>query len=56
MGNIVEEHLGIERRALLNILFIGDVVGEGGCSFLEKNLNAVKKHSSAEAVIVTAET
>ena len=55
MGNIAEEHLGIERRALLNILFIGDVVGEGGCSFLEKNLNAVKKHYSADAVIVNAE-
>ena len=39
----------------MNILFIGDVVGEGGCRFLEKNLNAVKKHYSADVVIVNAE-
>lgn len=30
-------------------------MGEGGCAFLEKNLNAVKKHYSAETVIVNAE-
>lgn len=39
----------------MNILFIGDVVGEGGCKFLEKNLNAVKKHYLSDAVIVNAE-
>lgn len=39
----------------MNILFIGDVVGSGGCEFLEKNLNAVKRHYQADFVIVNAE-
>lgn len=39
----------------MNILFIGDVVGAGGCRFLEKNLLAVKKHYGIDFTIVNAE-
>ena len=39
----------------MNILFIGDVVGEGGCMFLEKNLHALKKHYAVDFTVVNAE-
>ena len=39
----------------MNILFIGDVVGAGGCTFTEKNLHAVKRHYAADFTIINAE-
>ena len=39
----------------MNILFIGDVVGDGGCAFIEKNLRAVKQHYAIDFTIINAE-
>ena len=39
----------------MRILFVGDVVGEGGCRFAEKNLLAVKKHYQIDFAVVNAE-
>ncbi|MBR0415142.1 MAG: TIGR00282 family metallophosphoesterase [Clostridia bacterium] len=39
----------------MNILFAGDVVGSGGCSFVEKNLRAVKQHYAIDFTVINAE-
>lgn len=39
----------------MNIVMLGDVVGQGGCDALRKTLPAVKKYYSADAVIVNGE-
>ena len=39
----------------MKILFIGDVVGSGGCEFVKNNLPALKKHLGADLTILNAE-
>lgn len=39
----------------MNILMLGDVVGQGGCEAVRKQLPMLKKHYSADAVIVNGE-
>ena len=39
----------------MNILMLGDVVGQGGCEAVRKQLPLLKKHYSADAVIVNGE-
>ena len=39
----------------MHILFIGDVVGQGGCEFLRKKLHAVKTHYAIDFTVVNAE-
>lgn len=39
----------------MNILCIGDVVGEPGCNFLEQELHKLKKYYMADVVIVNGE-
>lgn len=39
----------------MNILFIGDVVGAGGCTFIQKNLTAVKRHYAIDFTVINAE-
>ena len=39
----------------MHILFIGDVVGVGGCTFLQKNLHALKEHYAIDLTIINAE-
>ena len=39
----------------MNIIMLGDVVGQGGCEAVRKQLPALKKYYSADAVIVNGE-
>lgn len=39
----------------MNILFIGDVVGDGGCTLVEKRLHAVKRHYAIDFTVINAE-
>lgn len=39
----------------MNVLFIGDVVGAGGCAFVQKNLFALKKHYEIDFTVINAE-
>ena len=39
----------------MNILFIGDVVGTGGCTLVEKRLRAVKQHYGIDFTVINAE-
>ena len=39
----------------MKILAVGDVIGSGGCKFIEKNLRTLKQETGAELVIVNAE-
>ena len=38
-----------------NLLFIGDVVGKAGCSFLQSKLSLIKRHYSIDITIVNGE-
>ncbi len=40
---------------MINVLAIGDVVGDGGCAFLRKNLPAFKKYKSVDICIANGE-
>ena len=39
----------------MKILFVGDVVGESGCNFLEKNIYAIKQKYGVDITIVNGE-
>ncbi|MBQ9376000.1 MAG: TIGR00282 family metallophosphoesterase [Ruminococcus sp.] len=39
----------------MNLLFIGDVVGESGCDFLEKNIYSIKKEYNIDFTIINGE-
>ncbi|MDO5560457.1 MAG: TIGR00282 family metallophosphoesterase [Oscillospiraceae bacterium] len=39
----------------MNLLFIGDVVGDAGCSFIEKKLYSIKKEYNVDVTIINGE-
>lgn len=39
----------------MNLLFIGDVVGENGCNFLEKHIYSIKKEWNIDFTIINGE-
>ena len=39
----------------MNLLFIGDVVGESGCEFLEKHIYSIKKEYNIDFTIINGE-
>lgn len=39
----------------MNLLFIGDVVGESGCSFLAANLSRIKRENGIDVTVVNGE-
>ncbi len=39
----------------MNLLFIGDVVGESGCEFLEKHIYSIKKEHDIDFTIINGE-
>lgn len=39
----------------MNLLFIGDVVGESGCDFLEKNIYSIKNEYDIDLTIINGE-
>lgn len=45
----------IEKRKLMNLLFIGDIVGNAGCEFLAKNIYQLKKEYNIDITVVNGE-
>lgn len=40
---------------MLNLLFLGDVVGEGGCQFVQSKINGIKKEYNVDIIIINGE-